>query len=150
MLGNVDPVRSVLIPIMGTEMLLPNSAIAEIINYQSPEEVDGAPDWVVGSINWRGRQLMLISVEKLMGLETPSTDVGKRISVLNRVNAEARQEFYAMVTAGIPHLVRLKEGDVQLEDRTSTHDLVREDVTVQAKAAFIPNMDYLEGMVNKL
>jgi len=150
MQANTDPVRAVLIPISGTEMLLPNSAIAEIINYQAPEAVEAAPDWLLGTISWRGLQLKLFSIEKLLGQERHASSVGARISVMNRSSQSAKQDFFAIITEGIPHLVRLREGDVQVEETVASHGLIAQEVSVNGKPAFIPDLDYLESMVGGL
>ena len=43
-----DEVASLLIPMVGRPMLLPNVAVAEIVPWVEPEKQDNAPEWFLG------------------------------------------------------------------------------------------------------
>ncbi len=60
-------IRGVMIGVTGARVLLPNATVAEVITYSPPEPVDGAPDWMLGRIRWRGWSLQLISYARMIG-----------------------------------------------------------------------------------
>jgi hypothetical protein len=41
-----------LVPVMDDRLLLPRSCITEVINYQAPVPMEGAPPWYLGTIAW--------------------------------------------------------------------------------------------------
>lgn len=47
-------IRGVLIQIEGGRLLLPNATVSEVLSYADPEPIENAPDWILGSIRWRG------------------------------------------------------------------------------------------------
>ena len=46
--ATVNEVRSVLIPLNTGRLLLPNVVVAEVMNYQRPEDRDDTPNWFLG------------------------------------------------------------------------------------------------------
>ena len=38
-------------------LLLPNTAIAEIVRYAALQPVDNAPEWLLGTMRWRGLRI---------------------------------------------------------------------------------------------
>lgn len=48
-------IHSQLIATQSRSLLLPNTAIAEIVRYTEPQPAaDPAPDWLLGTMVWRG------------------------------------------------------------------------------------------------
>ena len=60
-------IRGVLIQIAGGRLLLPNATVSEVLSFAPPEPLEGAPDWILGSIRWRGWQLPLVAWARLSG-----------------------------------------------------------------------------------
>ena len=101
----VESVRSLWVPLDGGNLLVPNVAIAEVINYQPLDMIGDGPEWLLGRLRWRDRDLPVIAMEAVCGMPLPQAERGARISVLNSVKADSELPFYAMVTAGIPRLI---------------------------------------------
>lgn len=82
-------------------LLLPNVAVAELIDYQDCSAHSGAPEWYLGPIIWRRRTLPLLSFEAACGARTR---VGgrARIVVLNALGGRDDLKFIALLTQGIP------------------------------------------------
>ena len=51
-----DEVASLLIPMVGRPMLLPNVAVEEIVPWEEPEKQDNAPEGLLGTVSWRGKE----------------------------------------------------------------------------------------------
>lgn len=107
-----DSVRTLIIPLQGCNLLLPNVAVAEVIAYMRPRAVENAPEWLLGTINWRGLNIPLISYDRLYSHQEGSLNQA-RIAVLNTVDRSNGIKFYALVTAGIPQLKRVSEDMLQ-------------------------------------
>ena len=138
-----DTVRTLIIPLQGCNLLLPNVAVAEVVPYMQPHEIDGAPEWLLGTISWRGLNIPLISYDRLQGLDIHSGLVQARIAVINRIRPDSGLSFYAVVMAGIPQLKRVS-GDTLQE--MSVEGGAGDPGTVQVGdiAAVIPDLDALE------
>ncbi|MFA7386211.1 MAG: chemotaxis protein CheW [Thiohalobacteraceae bacterium] len=140
-----DSMRTLIIPLQGRNLLLPNVAVAEVVPYVRPREVEGAPDWLLGTLSWRGLNIPLISYDRLQGLDN-SAGIGQaRIAVLNTVQAGSGLQFYALVTAGIPQLKRVDADAVQVSADTAEGALSQ--VQIGDIQAMIPDLDALESTV---
>ena len=57
-------IHSQMLALSGDPLVLPNTAVAEIINYVEPTPVKDAPDWLLGTLDWRGYRIPLLSLEQ--------------------------------------------------------------------------------------
>lgn len=143
-------VRSQLIPLAGVSLVLPNPCIAEVIGYQEPQPVDGAPDWLLGFIHWRGVRIPLISFEAADGGSPPTVDRRSRIVVLNGIGGEEDLPFFGIVAQGIPRLMQLDTATISaIAQPDINHPLALQHTLVQDQEAIIPDQDRLEGMIRQ-
>ena len=145
----VDAVRALWVPLNKTNMLVPNVAIAEVINYQPLDLIQGGPDWLLGKLRWRDQELPIISMERICGLELPQGERGARISILNSVKAQSTLPFFAIVTAGIPRLFSADTdalGDSILESM-SLPNTVEDCVRIGSEEALIPNLEIIQALL---
>ncbi|WP_397450434.1 chemotaxis protein CheW [Pseudomonas sp. NA-150] len=104
-LANANRVTTTLtgliLPLGDRNLLLPNVAVAELIDYQDSIADPDAPDWYLGPISWRHRTLPLLCFEATCGARTR---VGgrARIVVLNALGGRRDLEFIALLVQGIP------------------------------------------------
>ena len=145
----VESVRSLWVPLDGGNLLVPNVAIAEVINYQPLDMIGDGPEWLLGRLRWRDRDLPVIAMEAVCGMPLPQAERGARISVLNSVKADSELPFYAMVTAGIPRLISADAdalGD-SLKAQRNLPDSVADCVQIGNEEALIPNLGVIQTMV---
>ena len=48
-----------MVPLENERLLVPRGCVAEVVGYQTPQEMTGAPPWHLGVIGWNGRQVPL-------------------------------------------------------------------------------------------
>ncbi|MEW6353376.1 MAG: chemotaxis protein CheW [Pseudomonadota bacterium] len=138
-------VRCQIIPVHGDNLILPNTAVAEVIHYQDPNAVSGAPDWLLGLLTWRERPIPVASFEAACGQERPAPHTRAKIIVLNALSGGADLNFYGLVTQGLPQLTLIDERKIaSVEHETETNPLVLSRVIVNDEPAVIPNLDVLE------
>lgn len=144
----VGEIRGVLIPLLGLRLLLPNAAVAEIIDYSPPAAGRDQPDWLLGMIKWRQRNLPVIRFETLLGQASEDSGVRRRLAVCHALTADARRPYMGLVTQGIPRLVRVRE---ELLEPMPGDDLaglpVHARVRVNGEEALIPDLDRLEDLL---
>jgi len=141
----------VLVPQRETTLLLPNVAVAEVLDgHQALERVDddGRP-WRIGHIAWRGHRLPVLALDALdddPGVAAPSPSEDAALLVINRMGAYERVAFYALLAPGMPRLVRLVDEDlVPAPEAPRTGELMR--VYLGEELAAIPDLHALEGMI---
>ncbi len=140
-------IRGLLIPLQRKYLLLPNAAVAEIIDYRDAAPLSGQPDWVLGSVEWRQRNLLLVRFERLLGQTPEPGGPRQRIVVCHTLDAQAKRPFIGIVAANIPRLVRITEA--QLQGQPMPQDLA--DAPLEAALLFdeapalVPDLSALEA-----
>ena len=145
----VESVRSLWVPLNGVNLLVPNVAIAEVINYQPLDLIQDGPEWLLGCLHWRDQELSVISMESLCGHSLPQAENSARISVLNSVQAQSDMPFYAMVTSDIPRLI-YADADALGESLAPIRTLpnsVADCVQIGSEEALIPDLDIVQSVV---
>ncbi len=129
------------------ELLLPNVASAEVVDFASCDPDAKSPEWLGGELEWRGLNLPVISYDAANGgkLTVPGGNRG-RIVILNTIGDHHNSvPFMALVTQGIPSQTRLTEDQLKKVDGdTGPADLMA--VEVEGETAFIPDLGYLESL----
>lgn len=144
-------VRSLLLPIVDGQLLLPNAAVAEIVPYVDPEPLPRAPDWMLGLFQWRERRVPTLSFEAVCGGPVPPAGARARVAVINALDGWLDPPFYALVIRDLPHLVQVgRDGIRAIDDTGPAHAAVRSTVDVLGETAHIPSLDTLEGMLRNV
>ena len=142
------PVHSLMVPMHQMALLLPNASVAEIIGYTDPETGVDMPEWMMGTIKWRGYNVPLVSYESMLGKEMGATKGKVRIAIFNGINGKAGLPFYGVVTQGIPRLVQATKNVVkEAEDSRDENDLILANVRVHGDEAVIPDLDEIENRI---
>ena len=99
--ANSSSLTGLILPLDDRNLLLPNVAVAELIDYQDCSAEPGAPDWYLGQISWRQHDLPLLSFEAACGARAR---VGgrARIVVLNALGGRDNLKFIALLIQSIP------------------------------------------------
>jgi purine-binding chemotaxis protein CheW len=71
---NQKDIRLVSFTLMGREYALPITVIQEVIRFVKPTKLPGAPNFISGIINLRGRVTPLVSLRMLMGIPGEQED----------------------------------------------------------------------------
>ncbi|MBK8971734.1 MAG: chemotaxis protein CheW [Hahellaceae bacterium] len=146
-----NSVSCLLIPVQsGRQLLVPNTCIAEIVDYQTPEQSNSPTPWFLGFIRWRGLRLPLISYEAANESATPGLSRNARIAVTNSVGPNARSvPFIAFLTTGLPRLAKVfKEELVEATDiETGKADAMA--VTINGESAIIPRFETMEALAKQ-
>ncbi|MFZ5724341.1 MAG: chemotaxis protein CheW [Pseudomonadota bacterium] len=138
-----NEIPSLMVPLQGRPLLVPNLAVAEIVPFNAPVPVPGKPQWYFGHIMWRGVKIPVISVVQLRG-EDEDIPPEARITVFNGLGGDV--PFYGVVSHGIPRLVRVRQQDLESTDGmyTPVDDAF---VAIGGELAIIPNLLQLEKMI---
>jgi len=159
-----------LLPLQEKALILPSSAIAEIISFERPKLIPDIPKWLVGISTWRGIQIPLTHLEDmeshLVLSESPQheaevQDLKHHVAVINRVNKiqnEAqvptgdKYPFFSIVLKSVPKLYHLTQESIKLVSQFPENENSRYlmEVKVKNDYAFVPNLPSLWKMIDAL
>jgi chemosensory pili system protein ChpC len=145
-------ISCLLLPMKHTDFLLPNTSVAEIIEYSEPTPLPDGPVWLAGHIQWRGQQVPLVQAEAMDGNENNLIREGGRIAVTNGVGEHHQaQPFIAFVTRGLPRLVKVKSEEIAPSENVGENKpgdpVISMYVTFSGEEVIIPDLEYMEQCV---
>lgn len=139
-------VRSQLIALEALRLVLPNTAIAEVIAYTQPELPEGMPEWFLGYVPWRGNRIPIMSFEGMVDQVSSRPNKRSRVIVLNSISGDADRPFYGILATGIPRLMSVDNNSIQNAPEIGEADsLILRQVIVEKQAAVIPDQYELEA-----
>lgn len=133
-----------LLPLADRTLILPNVAIAELIDYQPGAFDLDTPPWYLGPVTWRNRQIPLVSFESACGNKTV---IGERVRIviLNALGGRPELKFIALLVQGIPRSHKL-DSQLSYVD-VPLCPLEKAAVQVADQVAKVPNLLALEEML---
>ena len=146
-LRSPDELSCVLIPQPALPLLLPHESVAEILRSGDVRPRDEVPNWLLGTLSWRGMDVPVVSMHALLGsAEPPGHDSGQLV-VLNRSRALPGLPYYALPSRGVPRLLRLVEADLVRAEQAGVDAAVGTAVRVGEERALIPRLELLEDLL---
>lgn len=94
--------KCLLLPVKGTPVIVPNSAVAEIITQQDIAPSEGTPDWFLGTGSWRGAEIPLIAFDRLCGERQDVPRAAGRFVVLFGLEGDGVPPFYGIRIEALP------------------------------------------------
>jgi chemosensory pili system protein ChpC len=142
-------IYSLLIPLVDGRLIVPRACIAEVVGFQTPTEMAGAPPWYLGLVGWNGRQVPLISFEGTCGQAIPPAGGRSRIVIFHTLGDALDCGYFGVLSQGFPQLVRVSS-DVLRPDSSRVF-AERAPILCQVRmineAPLIPDLERLEAMI---
>ncbi len=143
----ITELSTLLIPVRGRQLLVPNVAVAEIIHFVAPYTMEDVPNWLLGTIDWRNQVLPLISFEAINDEPFAAREGPRRVAVFNGLHHNERLPFYAMLSLGAPRLMRVEPEDILKENGHGLGPAESMVVSLHGENAVIPNLEFIESQV---
>lgn len=143
-------VYSLMIPIVDSNILLPNSNVAEIVPFSNVElfqENEDKPSWFLGHLIWRGQEIPLVSIDLIRGESDSQATKRSRVAVAHTLSSNNELPYVAIVVQGIPRLSHVTPENIKYLSDEALSDAEKMRVTVDNVAASIPDLDKLEEMI---
>jgi chemosensory pili system protein ChpC len=144
-----EELYSLLVPLTDDRLIVPRACVAEVVRLSKTETQEGAHDWMVGTVNWNGRALPVVSFEGTLGKEVPVVTGRTRVVVFYASTGQLKTGHFGVVTQGFPQLVRVNRDVLKLEAK----DGWPEDAPVLCRVRMInefpmiPDLEKLEAML---
>jgi len=94
---------------------VPRACVAEVVRFSAPQQEAGAHSWMVGTVNWNGRALPVVSFEGTLGKDVPVATGRTRIVVFTASTGQLKTGYFGVITQGFPQLVRVNRDVLQLD-----------------------------------
>lgn len=149
MSAETEELYSLLVPLTDDRLIVPRACVAEVVRFSKAETQEGAHDWMVGTINWNGRTLPVVSFEGTIGKEVPVTTGRTRVVVFFASTGQLKTGYFGVLTQGFPQLVRVNRDVLKLESKEGWP----EDSPVHCRVRMInefpmiPDLEKLEAML---
>ena len=142
-------IYGLMVPLDKERLLVPRGCVAEVVGYQTPQEMTGAPPWHLGVINWNGRKVPMVSFEGCCGEDVAPPTQRSRVVVLNAVSEQVQAGYIAILSQGFPQLVRISPEFVKLNAGRDFADDIPVICQIQLldESPVVPDLDRLETMV---
>ncbi|NNE63021.1 MAG: chemotaxis protein CheW [Gammaproteobacteria bacterium] len=134
-------VRCMLLPLSGINLVVPNSAVSEVIGFTEPRKFEDAPEWFLGAVLWRGVYVPVVSVEQMCGIDTVHIGPRSRISIIYNPEKDEELPYIGLHIQDIPraYLAEGSKMESGSDDGLSQYLLSRVDDDQASRV--IPNLD---------
>ncbi|MBL4763305.1 MAG: chemotaxis protein CheW [Gammaproteobacteria bacterium] len=140
-----ETVRSMLLPINGGKILLPNTVVAEVIGFSEPVQVEQPLDFLLGTISWRSVTVPLVSLEKAFGMEVPQQNPRAQIAILYTLSGNASMPYVAVHMQGIPHAVVVDESKLVESESSLNSEFLQAEFLLNNETTLLPNLAAIES-----
>lgn len=144
-----DELYSLLVPLAGDRLIVPRACVAEVVRFSTPDNELGSHEWMLGTVNWNGRALPVVSFEGAIGGEVPPTTGRTRIVVFYASTGQLKTGYFGILTQGFPQLVRVNKEVLKLEAKEGWPEgapvLCR--VRMINEYPMIPDLESLEALL---
>lgn len=145
-----EQVASLLIPMQSKSLLVPNVVVAEVVALVTLEKTSGSSPWVLGNFIWRGQQVPVLSFEIANSQVHGQDSTSARLAVFNTTTGQSALEFFALLVQGIPRILKLSAAEIREDEQAPVGEAEQMAVITQLGKAVIPNLNHLEGLLNRL
>lgn len=150
MSSDTQELYSLLVPLADERLIVPRACVVEVVRFSQPRRTEGSPAWMLGAINWSGRELPLVSFEGAIGRDVPEGTARARIVIFFSSTGRIRNGYFGIVTQGFPQLVRVNRSVLKLDSAGGEWP---EDAPVLCRVRMIneypliPHLEKLEEMI---
>ncbi len=146
----LQEIASLLIPLQGVQLLVPNVTVAEIVPVAQVEPAEGMPVWYLGTCLWREQRVPLVSFEAMNGDARAPLHSRARLAVFNTLGTHDELPFLAMVTQGLPRLARVNEEEISIIETDDKKPVELLHVAWAGEDAVIPDVAAMENLLLSL
>jgi len=142
-----EEIRTILAPLTDSYVMLPNSAVGEILEYISPEPFKQGPAWLLGEIAWHGWQVPVINYERMLKGTRTKISSKSRILIIKTLGESTQVNYIGLVIQGLPRLKKARAETLVETELDKLPDTVFSEVAIDGLKAIIPDLGDLTRTV---
>ncbi len=141
MSNNPTSVRCMLLPLTSLNLLIPNSAVAEIIGYSVPRRLSDTSEWFPGVVLWRGVYVPVVEVEKLCRLGAAEVGPRTRIAIVYNPEKDPEMPYLGIHMQDIPRAYLAEADSMEAGNDDGLNPYLLTRVDDEQLARVIPDID---------
>jgi len=134
-------VRCMLLPLTTLNLLVPNSAVAEIIGYSTPRRLSDSSDWFSGVVLWRGVFIPVVVVEQMCGMNTAQTGPRARIAIIYNPEKDPELPYLGIHMQDIPRAYLAEADSMESGNDDGLSEYLMARVDDEQLERVVPNLD---------
>jgi len=134
-------VRCMLLPLTALNLLVPNSAVAEIIGYSQPRGLADCSDWLAGVVQWRGVYVPVVAIEQMCGIASAGTGPRARIAIIYNPEKDAELPYLGIHMQDIPRAYLADPDTTESGSSDGLSDYLLTRVDDEQLQRVIPDLD---------
>jgi chemosensory pili system protein ChpC len=143
-------IRTFIAPLIDGFMMLPNSAVAEVLAFDRPEPFKQAPAWLLGELGWRDWQVPVICFEQLVEKSSRTSVTPKaRILIIKTLGESTQVNYIGLVIQGLPKLKKVTASSLVEKQTDNLPEILFSKVSIDDLEAVIPELGNLTYIVEQ-
>jgi chemosensory pili system protein ChpC len=138
---NLTSVRCMLLPLTSLNLLIPNSAVAEIIGYSTPRQLSDTSDWFAGVVLWRGVYIPVVAVEQMCNLDIARIGPRGRIAIIYNPEKDPELPYLGIHMQDIPRAYLAETDSIESGGDEGLSEYLLTRVDDEQLARVIPDVD---------
>ena len=142
-------VRCMLLPLTELNLLVPNSAVAEIIAYTEPRSLANCSDWFPGVVLWRGAYVPVVTVEKLCEIAEAGVGPRSRIAIIYNPEKDPELPYLGIHMQDIPRAYLADPDTTESGGSEGLDEYLLTRVDDEELARVIPDLDRIINQLKR-
>ena len=134
-------IRCMILPLASINLVVPNSAVAEIISYSKPKKLADCSDWFGGLVLWRGVFVPVVSVEEMCSIDMALAGPRARIAILYNPNKDEALPYIGIHMQDIPRAYLAESGRMESRSDAMLGKYLLSHVDEEHFARAVPNLE---------
>ena len=148
-MSEAHAIRCMLLPLTGINLLLPNSAVAEVIAYPMPRKLENTSDWFTGVALWRGIYVPVVEVEQMCRLGVANSSHRARLAVLYNPEADESLPYLGIHIQDIPRAYLAESATIKAASEMDVEPYLKCRVDDESLYRAIPDLDAIIADLKK-
>lgn len=144
-------IKCVILTLRKENVIVPNALVAEIISVKDVVESENVPEWFLGKMNWRGKDVPLLSFEAAGGETTHKVNLNTQAVVLYAVGKDGdvdESPYLGLVMSGVPHVSHFTRDQIKTDtEALQDHPMIAQKVRINGASVSILDVDAMVDMV---
>lgn len=140
-------IRCMLLPLESGFLLLPNVSVAEVIAYVEPNKGTYQNEVLMGSIDWRGIIVPILSFEKACGIKSGEKSSRDRVAIIYNPNGDKDKPYLGVKLKDIPRAFNATAETLEHDLKNESLQLVKYQITHNDERVLIPDIDGLFELI---
>jgi chemosensory pili system protein ChpC len=144
-------IKCMILTLRSENVVVPNTAVAEMVSAQGAMKVSHMPDWYVARMRWHGVDVPLVSFESAGGGVAKVVNQNTQIAMIYTASDdELRYPYIGLIISGVPHVTQFSRDQIATDSDSSEvqiHPMVVQKARINGAAASILDIDGIEAMI---